>query len=141
MYMTVARRSDLPLSLARAFHCLPTMVYIVSWDEFVERSVQLFRADPHSVSSSPLRTPSIPTLTISSLRPFLLESINLGIFVKWASLRPRSRGTPRSTGVATGSWSSRSPTIARYADYLDTCCNYRLILVPIKPCELPFLGA
>ncbi|THU48890.1 hypothetical protein C4D60_Mb06t03760 [Musa balbisiana] len=24
------------------------MVYIVSWDEFVERSVQLFRADPHS---------------------------------------------------------------------------------------------
>ncbi|CAL9188698.1 unnamed protein product [Musa hybrid cultivar] len=24
------------------------MVYIASWDEFVERSVQLFRADPHS---------------------------------------------------------------------------------------------
>lgn len=25
------------------------MVYIISWDEFVERSVQLFRADPESV--------------------------------------------------------------------------------------------
>jgi hypothetical protein len=25
------------------------MVYITSWDEFVERSVQLFRADPDSV--------------------------------------------------------------------------------------------
>ena len=25
------------------------MVYITSWDEFVERSVQLFRADPESV--------------------------------------------------------------------------------------------
>ncbi|CAD5171935.1 signal recognition particle 9 kDa protein [Musa acuminata AAA Group] len=24
------------------------MVYIASWDEFAERSVQLFRADPHS---------------------------------------------------------------------------------------------
>nr|KYP49224.1 Signal recognition particle 9 kDa protein [Cajanus cajan] len=24
------------------------MVYVTSWDEFVERSVQLFRADPHS---------------------------------------------------------------------------------------------
>ncbi|XP_078160351.1 signal recognition particle, SRP9/SRP14 subunit [Carex rostrata] len=24
------------------------MVYIESWDEFVERTVQLFRADPHS---------------------------------------------------------------------------------------------
>ncbi|KAJ0240277.1 Signal recognition particle 9 kDa protein [Hirschfeldia incana] len=24
------------------------MVYIVSWDEFVDRSVQLFRADPNS---------------------------------------------------------------------------------------------
>lgn len=28
------------------------MVYITSWDEFVERSVQLFRADPDSVFSS-----------------------------------------------------------------------------------------
>jgi len=27
------------------------MVYITSWDEFVERSVQLFRADPDSVCS------------------------------------------------------------------------------------------
>ena len=26
------------------------MVYIASWDEFVERSVQLFRSDPNSVS-------------------------------------------------------------------------------------------
>ncbi|KAI9119394.1 hypothetical protein K1719_010069 [Acacia pycnantha] len=24
------------------------MAYLTSWDEFVERSVQLFRADPHS---------------------------------------------------------------------------------------------
>ncbi|RZR99451.1 hypothetical protein BHM03_00029003 [Ensete ventricosum] len=24
------------------------MVYIAAWDEFAERSVQLFRADPHS---------------------------------------------------------------------------------------------
>ncbi|CAL9753754.1 unnamed protein product, partial [Musa acuminata subsp. burmannicoides] len=29
-------------------NCFRTMVYIASWDEFAERSVQLFRADPHS---------------------------------------------------------------------------------------------
>ncbi|KAK8711628.1 hypothetical protein V6N13_146903 [Hibiscus sabdariffa] len=28
------------------------MVYITSWDEFVERTVQLFRADPESVTDN-----------------------------------------------------------------------------------------
>jgi hypothetical protein len=29
------------------------MVYVDSWDEFVERSVQLFRGDPNAVRPSP----------------------------------------------------------------------------------------
>ncbi|KAL0652041.1 hypothetical protein Bca4012_094732 [Brassica carinata] len=35
------------------------MVYIVSWDEFVDRSVQLFRADPESYSIADFELPLV----------------------------------------------------------------------------------
>jgi signal recognition particle subunit SRP9 len=35
------------------------MVYVDSWDEFVERSVQLFRADPNAVRRRNPRSPAL----------------------------------------------------------------------------------
>ena len=35
--------------ISHFYYFLNAMVYITSWDDFVERSVQLFRADPDSV--------------------------------------------------------------------------------------------
>ena len=46
------------------------MVYINSWDEFVERSIQLFRADPDSVCSV-----SLPLLVLGFL--FIIDSLHL----------------------------------------------------------------
>jgi signal recognition particle subunit SRP9 len=48
------------------------MVYVDSWDEFVERSVQLFRADPNAVRRRrPIPSPLPRVVLLLSVCPIL----------------------------------------------------------------------
>jgi hypothetical protein len=72
-FLPQSTRSDRSLTgAARSPPATAAMVYVDSWDEFVERSVQLFRADPIAVrrEPDPLSSPPLagaPRLLLRSL--------------------------------------------------------------------------